>query len=390
MQSPFIFRLANKTSRTEYEDLISKQNPTVIEKFDHLVFELFKVRHPEKKDIPGAFETFKQAYTGGKEISLQGVWVYFPWKNSVIHIVDEPEYLEILRSRNFPLISQAEASRLWSLSISIAGMSVGSSVAITLAHSAIGSHFILADPDTLELSNLNRVQASMFDLYQKKTTIAARKMYEVNPFVHIKTFDQGVTKENFRHFFEESDVIFDECDDLILKFYLRIAARSLRKPFLMVSDIGYTTESTILNFDKNIHAGKMTELPFVDFDDVVKGFESVEELVLNDEQKILLICELLGIENITDEMKTAIEFKLDKKLASFPQLGAIAFIGGGLSVLSLLTLFKESAHPNESSQINILDILSPPDAQVKSVRKKHSIQFAKKIAELLNASLLTH
>ena len=54
----------------------------------------------------------------------------------------------------------------------------------------------LADFDVLELSNLNRVPATVFDLGVNKAKVAARRVAEVDPYLPVHVLDDGLTFDN--------------------------------------------------------------------------------------------------------------------------------------------------------------------------------------------------
>ena len=67
-----------------------------------------------------------------------GVWVYYPWKNCIVHILDEQEFVKVRTIRNAYKITHEEQSRLANKRIGIVGLSVGQSVSIALAMELIG------------------------------------------------------------------------------------------------------------------------------------------------------------------------------------------------------------------------------------------------------------
>ena len=49
----------------------------------------------------------------------------------------------------------------------------------------------IADFDILELSNLNRIRSSVDCIGQKKTTLVAREIAEIDPFLQVEIFEEG-------------------------------------------------------------------------------------------------------------------------------------------------------------------------------------------------------
>jgi tRNA A37 threonylcarbamoyladenosine dehydratase len=61
----------------------------------------------------------------------------------------------------------------------------------------------LADFDCLDLSNMNRIRAGIHDLRLPKTVLAARQIFEVDPYMRLTPFTDGLTVENTTGSFQE-------------------------------------------------------------------------------------------------------------------------------------------------------------------------------------------
>src|SRR5262249_9107049 len=124
----------------------------------------------------------------------------------------------------------------------VVGLSVGQASAVTLSMEGVGGRFRLADFDTLSLSNMNRLRASVADIGLKKTHLAARQMFEIDPYLDIRIWPDGLSPASFDEFLLEdgkADLLVEECDDLYLKIAIREYARDNRIPVLMeTSDRG--------------------------------------------------------------------------------------------------------------------------------------------------------
>ena len=62
------------------------------------------------------------------------------------------------------------------LTIGIVGLSVGHAIAHTLALEGMCGRLRLADNDRIELSNLNRIPATVLDIGINKAVVAARRI----------------------------------------------------------------------------------------------------------------------------------------------------------------------------------------------------------------------
>ncbi|PRC45086.1 hypothetical protein C6A85_96930, partial [Mycobacterium sp. ITM-2017-0098] len=121
------------------------------------------------------------------------------------------------------------------LRIGVVGLSVGHAVAHTLAMQGLCGELRLADFDDLELSNLNRVPATVFDIGHNKALIAARRIAEIDPYLAVRVFDSGVTRDTIDEFLDGLDIVVEECDSLDVKALVRESARARRLPVVMAS-----------------------------------------------------------------------------------------------------------------------------------------------------------
>ena len=112
--------------------------------------------------------------------------------------------------RNRNNITTREQARLGALRIGVAGLSVGHVIAHTLAAQGLCGQLRLADFDHLELSNLNRVPATVFDLGLNKADVAARRIAELDPYLPVEVLASGFADGAGAHvFFQVGDLLFE-------------------------------------------------------------------------------------------------------------------------------------------------------------------------------------
>ncbi|HEU0052633.1 MAG TPA: ThiF family adenylyltransferase, partial [Longimicrobium sp.] len=111
-----------------------------------------------------------------------GRWVFFPWSGRLVHLLPPAELAELRLDRNRHKVTADEQARLAGFHVGIVGLSSGNAVALALALEGAAGHLKLADFDALSLSDLNRVRAGVHDLGTPKVALAARQIYEVNPY----------------------------------------------------------------------------------------------------------------------------------------------------------------------------------------------------------------
>src|SRR4051812_10142934 len=148
-------------------------------------------------------------------------WFYFPWRRTLVHVLPKALHHELRFDRNRYAITAPEQERLASLTVCVAGLSVGRAVVTTLAHEGIGGELRLADFDVLDLSNLNRITGGIADVGVSKVVLAAREVAELDPYIGVRLFPRGVEEATIDAFVGGADVVVDECDGLEIKLLLR-------------------------------------------------------------------------------------------------------------------------------------------------------------------------
>ncbi|HEY5843556.1 MAG TPA: Rv1355c family protein [Mycobacterium sp.] len=162
-------------------------------------------------------------------------WAYYPWRRAVVGVLGPLGFRTLRLDRNRNLITADEQRRLGGLRIGVAGLSVGHVIAHTLVAEGLCGEIRLADFDTLELSNLNRIPATILDLGENKAVLAARRIAELDPYLRVRVFTAGLTTDTLDEFLAGLDVVVEECDSLDMKAIVREEARARRLPVLMAT-----------------------------------------------------------------------------------------------------------------------------------------------------------
>jgi tRNA A37 threonylcarbamoyladenosine dehydratase len=214
----------------------------VVDALSDQLDELVATRNPARELGPDARRAAARAHIGDVPPELYGRWVYYPWSSRLVHLLGPDEFFLLRTDRNRNKITADEQRTLRQKTICVVGLSVGQASAVTLSMEGVGGRFRLADFDTLSLSNMNRLRASVADIGLKKTHLAARQMFEIDPYLDIRIWPDGLSPASFDEFLLEdgkADLLVEECDDLYLKIAIREYARDNRIPVLMeTSDRG--------------------------------------------------------------------------------------------------------------------------------------------------------
>lgn len=72
--------------------------------------------------------------------------------------------------------------------VGIVGLSVGRTIALALAMERIVGKLHIADADSIELSNLNRMSCSLFELGAPKWASTARAIAEIDPYLEVEVW----------------------------------------------------------------------------------------------------------------------------------------------------------------------------------------------------------
>ena len=256
--APIIFDLSQPGQRKEISGLLAANKFTTISNGYREQFrELFAVNNPALFYSPDFARECQNAYTkllGGKPDFMSGRWAYFPWSQKLVHILKDSEFQQLRTARNKNLINEREQKQFYQAVVGIGGLSVGNSAAIAIALQGGAKHIKLADHDTLELSNTNRVRAGISHLGLPKVVVTARQIYEINPYAKVEIFSEGLTEKNLDRFFNGTtklNIFIDELDNLAIKYLIREKAKRYRVPVVMAADNGDNGILDVERYDLN-------------------------------------------------------------------------------------------------------------------------------------------
>ncbi|MFI5221139.1 MAG: ThiF family adenylyltransferase [Bacteroidia bacterium] len=284
------------------------------------LIELIKLRNPSSNLTLEEVEQKISIELNGKKIHEYGTWIFYPWNNRVVHLLAENEFIEVRTNRNNYKINKEERTILQSKKIGIIGLSVGQSVALTLAMERTCGEIRLADFDTLDLSNLNRLRTGVHQIGVPKVVIAAREIAEIDPYIHIKCYMGGITKDSIDSFIHDNgklDLLIEVCDSLETKIMSRFIARKNKIPVLMeTSDRGMLdVERFDLEPERKIFHGLIDEET------------NVENL--SPQQRIQILMRIVSFENISERMKLSMN-EIGKTISTWPQLASSVIMGGAV------------------------------------------------------------
>ncbi|HYY94628.1 MAG TPA: ThiF family adenylyltransferase [Pyrinomonadaceae bacterium] len=220
----FIFRLTPDDIE-RFDALCRERRLNVIDTIERQLADLAFVRLPSAHRSAERDRFAQRAVASEGARALYGVWAYFPWEAKVVHLLGPDDYFEVVTNRNQDKITGDEQIRLRAKRLGVVGLSVGGEAAVTVAQEHLCGEIVLADFDRLDLSNLNRLHAGCDELGLPKTTIAARRIAKIDPYLKVTVFKEGVTAENAGQFLDGLDLLIEECDNPQIKREVRLFAK---------------------------------------------------------------------------------------------------------------------------------------------------------------------
>jgi hypothetical protein len=187
-----------------------------------------------------------------------------------------------------------------------------------------GAHkIVLADPDVLSLSNLNRIRSGASQIGRSKIDLVAEQIYDMNPYAELVLFPEGITEENVDHFFDDAhvNILVEETDNLGLKILLREEAKKRKIPVVMGTDNG---DGVILDVERfDLHSDLAL------FNGAI-GDISIEEFKKFPPQELpKLATKIAGPELAVPRMKDSL-LEVGRSIYSWPQLGSAATLCGAV------------------------------------------------------------
>lgn len=334
-------RILTKEERTFEPEFYPANSPEAREKLIALIkahpeIKVYDELYDQLKELARSLNPHIEKYTaemasewindhlGDTPMAHYGTYVYYPWSNRLVHILDEAEFVELRTNRNRNKITKEEADILGTKKVGVIGLSVGQSVSVTMAMERGFGEIRLADFDLLELTNLNRIRTGVQNLGLSKVVSVAREIKEIDPYLNVVPFMEGITEENIDAFFTEGgmlDACIDECDGLDIKILCRQKAKEYGVPIVMESSDRGTLD--VERYDLN------PELPLLhgclDHLDIsqVKYLESNEE-------KLPFMLPFTGIDTLSEKMRASM-LEIGTSLTTWPQLASAVTLGGGVT-----------------------------------------------------------
>ena len=281
--------------------------------------------------------------------------VYLPWRRAVVHMLGPRAYATLRLDRNRHRITYDEQERLARQRVGVVGLSAGHAAAVTIALEGLCGELRVADHDTVEASNLNRLPASILDIGDNKAVVAARRVAELDPYLPIHAFTGGVDAGNVDEFIAGLDVVVEECDDLAMKLLVREAARRQRVAVVMeTSDRGMLdVERFDLEPERPPFHGLLGDV----------SADALSSLTVA--EKVPYVLAIIDAPQVSAR-GTASLAEIGRTVSTWPQLGSEVTLGGATVAAAVRRLGLGEDIPSGRTRVDldaIVSALEPPQSR---------------------------
>jgi ThiF family len=369
MNPPLIF---NKIDQSLEEIKRACMPYRVVDTYQEQLEDLFLIRNPHhrfNKDYKEELKGFIKEHSQGKSLTSCGTWVYFPWNGILCHYLEDREHQEIRTARNRNIITKEEQEKFYDCTVGIAGLSVGSHGALTLALMG-GSRMIkLADPDTISPTNLNRMRFDFTQVGLNKGEAIAQYIYQLNPYANVELYTDGITPENMDRFLEGLDILVEELDDIGMKLAMREGAKKRNLPVVMVTD---NCDSVIVDIERFDLRPDLK--PFYG---ALEGMD-VEEIKSSPSKMFEAMAKIIDVSLVPPRVLHSVT-EVGKTIYSWPQLASAATLSGVVIAYLVRRIALGEDVTEGKSEINLDRVLDPHYEKDKDMRDEETKKFLKAI-----------
>ncbi len=357
-QKPYIFR-EGEYSTSDIEVL--RTTHTIIDLcdiYEKQVGEYFDILNPQghhTEDDNKRRQEYIFQHTSDQ--GTRGSWVYFPWSGRLVHMIGRDAYYALRTNRNRDLITTEEYMILSGKRVGIVGLSIGSTIARIIAMTGAAGAMTLAEYDTLDSTNMNRLFGRVDQVGTPKAEILAQQLYEFDPYLNLEFCETQLTPESARQISQQQDaphIWIDAMDDISMKIELRRVAKAARTPVVMVTSLGDNVLVDIERFDLE------PERPLFHgtLDDVVEEVNATE---ISEEKKHEYAIRIVGQDVVP---KRAIESvkKIGSELVGRPQLMSTVSVAAGVAATVVRDIFLGNIQKSGRILIRVEDFFSHIDS----------------------------
>ena len=128
---------------------------------------------------------------------------------------------------------------------------LGSAAALYLAAAGVG-HLTIADPDAVELSNLQRqILHSHTDIGRAKVASAKDRLSGLNPEIEVAVLEQALAGDALSAAVRDADLVIDASDNFPTRFAVNASCVALRKPLVSGAAIRFEGQLSVFTPGRN-------------------------------------------------------------------------------------------------------------------------------------------
>lgn len=146
------------------------------------------------------------------------------------------QFYDEMTRKNIGVYTKEEQRKLLNSKVVILGLGgVGGAVATLCVRSGVG-HISGVDPDTFDISNLNRQAFATIDtIGHAKSQTAQHSLLKINPDLSVNFHAVAINEENAESLLQGHDVVIDALDDMPSRIIAHRAAKKLGIPSVGMS-----------------------------------------------------------------------------------------------------------------------------------------------------------
>lgn len=344
------YRMHNDEDSKALEILLhDRPNCVVLDEIEGQLKDLIKLENPSSSLNEEDYQEKITSKLNGKSLDEFGVWIYYPWKDTLVHALDEEDFIRVRTIRNAYKITPEEQAELRNKKIGVVGLSVGQSAVMALAMERIGGELRIADFDNLELSNMNRIRAGIHELGILKGEIVKREIAEIDPFLKVIFYDKGITNETIDDFLKSDggiDLLIEECDSSDVKIKLRKKCASMGIPVVMD-----TSDRSILDIERFDLDNEYPILHGL----VSKELVDLEEFTPEQKREVLFQC--IDLSKVSERGRLSLE-EIGKTITTWPQLATDVIIGGAIVAMAARMILLKQGIKSSRTYVDVPSIIS--------------------------------
>ncbi|AYC17159.1 Sulfur carrier protein ThiS adenylyltransferase [Dickeya dianthicola] len=162
-------------------------------------------------------------------------------------MLDDQAFMRYSRQLLLEDIAQEGQQKLAASRVLLVGLGgLGSPAALYLAAAGVGT-LLLADHDTLHISNLQRqILYRSTDLARPKAVLARHALEAINPLVTTVALTTRLAGASLENAVAQADLVLDCCDNMATRHAVNAACVAAQKPLISASAVGFSGQLLVL------------------------------------------------------------------------------------------------------------------------------------------------